>query len=148
MDLYQEALKKFANIYSRVRRSKVVEPTAATLATADAQGRPSARMILLKSFDESGFVFYTNLHSRKGSQLNQNPRAALCFYWDPLDEQIRVEGNVELVSDEEADTYWATRLRESQIGAWASHQSRELDRRSTFLRRVQKINKQYQGKFI
>lgn len=96
------------------------------LATADAAGRPSVRMVLLKGFDSQGFVFYTNLESQKGEELAANPRAALCFYWKSMQRQVRVEGTVSLVSDDEADAYFASRARDSQIGAWASQQSRVL----------------------
>ena len=112
------------------------EPTAMTLATVDADGTPSARMVLLKGVDDRGFVFYTNLDSRKGAQLRQNPRAALCFHWKSLRRQVRVEGAVEAVTAEEADAYFATRPRGAQIGAWASTQSRPLRGRFELERRV------------
>lgn len=103
------------------------DPTAMTLATADSRGRPSARMVLLKGFDESGFVFYTNLESRKGNDLAENPYAALLFHWKSLRRQVRVEGPVSRVGDEEADDYFASRPRGSRIGAWASDQSRPME---------------------
>ena len=102
------------------------EPTATALATADAEGHPSVRMVLLKHADERGFVFYTNLESAKAADLKANPRAELCFYWNPLGRQVRITGPVERVSDAEADAYFATRPRLSQIGAWASAQSRPM----------------------
>jgi len=102
------------------------EPTAMALATADARGRPAVRMVLLKHADEHGFVFYTNLESAKSEDLLANPRAELCFYWDPLSRQVRIAGPVERVSEAEADAYFATRPRLSQIGAWASQQSRPM----------------------
>ncbi len=102
------------------------EPTAVCLSTADASGRPSSRMILFKKVDDAGFTFYTNLGSMKARELRENPRAALCFYWGPLGKQVRVEGTAQLVSDEEADAYFATRDKQSQIGAWASKQSEAL----------------------
>ncbi len=107
-------------------RSEIVEPDAATLATVDSEGNPSARMVLVRSADERGFVFYTNLESRKGSELEGGAPVALCFWWPALTKQVRVEGRATSVSDAEADAYWATRERESQVGAWASRQSAEL----------------------
>jgi len=110
----------------RVDRTLLAEPTAFCLATADAAGRPSARMLLLKGVDREGFVFYTNLESRKGEDLRATKRAAMCFHWQPLEAQVRVEGTVAPVPDAEADAYFASRARASQLGAWASLQSRAL----------------------
>jgi pyridoxamine 5'-phosphate oxidase len=104
----------------------VKEPTAMSVATVDASGRPDVRMVLLKGVDERGFVFYTNLGSAKAKALKHEPRVALCFYWEALDKQVRIRGPVERVSDEEADTYFASRPRLSQIGAWASKQSQPM----------------------
>jgi len=115
------------------------DPTAMTVATADADGMPSARMVLLKEADERGFVFYTNTESQKGSELDANPRAALVFHWKTLRRQVRVSGAVERVSDVEADAYFASRARGSQIGAWASEQSRPLDGRFELEKRVAKF---------
>jgi len=116
--------------------SAIAEPTAMTLATADAGGKPSARMVLLKEVTEKGFVFYTNLESHKGRDIQLNPKAALCFYWGPLNKQVRVEGVCEKVSDAEADAYFVTRPRDSQIGAWASHQSRPLSSHAALMQEV------------
>ncbi|MFN2566569.1 MAG: pyridoxamine 5'-phosphate oxidase [Gemmatimonadaceae bacterium] len=119
----------------RVGRDRLPEPTAFALATVGADGRPSVRMVLLKDASHAGFVFYTNFESRKGRDLLSRPVGAMCFHWQPLDRQVRVEGPVVPVSDEEADAYFASRPRGSQLGAWASRQSeamadaRELDRR-------------------
>ena len=104
----------------------IEEPTAMTVATVAPDGHPDARMLLLKGADERGFVFYTNLESPKAQALRHDPRVALCFYWMPLDKQVRVRGRAEMVSDAEADAYFATRARLSQIGAWASKQSRPM----------------------
>lgn len=125
MDPIDEFRALFAQAQA-VDRSRLPDPTAMALATVSADGVPSVRMVLLKSADERGFVFFTNLESRKGRELAARPRAALCFYWAALDTQIRVEGTVEPVSDAEADAYFASRARESQIGAWASMQSQTL----------------------
>jgi pyridoxamine 5'-phosphate oxidase len=116
---------------------------AMTLATASADGRPSARVVLLKGLDDRGFVFYTNLESRKSAELFANPHAALCFLWKSLNRQVRVEGVVELVADEEADAYFATRPRDSQIGAWASDQSQPLADRAELERRVTEVAQRF-----
>ena len=116
---------------------------AMTLATTTPDGRPSARAVLLKGLDERGFVFYTNLESRKSTELFANPYAALCFLWKSLDRQVRVEGAVEQVDDEAADAYFASRPRDSQIGAWASHQSRPLTSRAELERRVDEFESRF-----
>ncbi len=112
------------------------EPTAMSLATVDAQGLPDVRMVLLKGHGPKGFVFYTNLQSRKAAALESHPSAALCFYWNPPGRQVRIRGPVERVSDEEADAYFASRDRLSRIGAWASKQSRPLEGRFALEQRV------------
>ena len=117
--------------------------TAMTLATADASGMPDARQVLLKGFDARGFTFYTNLTSPKAGQLGENPRAALCFYWMPLEKQVRIRGAVEPVTDAEADAYFASRPRQSQIGAWASKQSQSLEGRLILERRIIQYGAKY-----
>lgn len=119
------------------------DPNAMALASADAEGRPSVRMVLLRSIDSRGFTFFTNYESRKGEQLLANPQAALCFHWKSLRRSVRVEGGAEQVGAEEADAYFATRPRASQIGAWASKQSRPLEGRFELEKRVA----QYTAKF-
>jgi len=114
----------------------IKEPEAMNIATATKDGAPSSRMVLLKDYDEKGFVFYTNLESRKGGELEQNPKASLCFYWQAVGRQIRVEGDVVAVSDEEADAYFNSRHLKSRVGAWASKQSRPLKNKSELLKRV------------
>jgi pyridoxamine 5'-phosphate oxidase len=121
------------------------DPTAMALATADATGRPSVRMVLMKGHDARGFVFYTNLDSRKGSELAANPRAGLLFHWKSLRRQVRIEGAVEAVADAVADAYFATRSRDSQLGAWASDQSRPLDSRETFESRYEAVRARFEG---
>jgi pyridoxamine 5'-phosphate oxidase len=119
----RDPLDQFAQWFDAALRSELREPTAVALATVGADGRPSARMVLLKGFDERGFVFYTNYASRKGRELDANPRASLLFYWAELERQIRIEGAVEKVSAEESDEYFGTRPLGARIGAWASPQS-------------------------
>lgn len=119
----------FNQWFAEAKASNIKEPTAMSLATADANGIPSVRMVLLKDVSDSGFVFYTNYESRKGQELLANPNAALCFYWMPLGKQVRVQGPVEPVTEAEADAYFASRARDSQIGAWASRQSRPMETR-------------------
>ena len=124
------------------------DPTAMTLASADRHGRVSLRAVLLKQFDERGFVFYTNRHSHKGQQLADNPRAAIHFLWFKIGNQVQVraEGEVEWVSDADADAYFASRARDSQIGAWASLQSETLPDRATFERRMDEVRLRFEGK--
>jgi pyridoxamine 5'-phosphate oxidase len=121
------------------------DPTAMALATADARGRPSVRMVLMKAHDARGFVFYTNLDSRKGAELAANPQAALLFHWKSLRRQVRIEGPVEAVGEAEADAYFASRGRDSQLGAWASDQSRPLDARATFEARYDAVRARFEG---
>jgi pyridoxamine 5'-phosphate oxidase len=125
----REPFALFREWYEEARRTEPDDPDAMSLATVDAQGLPNVRMVLLKNFDERGFVFYTNLESRKGVELSSSRKAALCFHWKSLHRQIRVRGPVEPVVAAEADEYFASRPRVSQIGAWASRQSRPLESR-------------------
>lgn len=121
-----DPLERFLALLAAAREigeERLPEPTAFCLATVGEDGQPSARMLLLKGADEQGFVFHTNLRSRKGRELAANPRAALCFHWQPLERQVRIEGMVEMVSDADADAYFETRPRLRQLGAWASEQS-------------------------
>jgi pyridoxamine 5'-phosphate oxidase len=127
-----EPLRLFAAWFADAKRSEPVNPDAMTLATIDPDGMPNARMVLLKGFDERGFVFYTNRDSIKGHELAAAPKAALTFYWKSLQRQVRLRGTVEAVSDAEADAYFASRSRMAQIGAWASKQSSALESRLAF----------------
>lgn len=122
-----DPLSLFEAWFADARQREPELPEAVALATANAQGRPSVRMVLLKAWGPEGFVFYTNLESRKGIELAENPFAALCFHWKSIRRQIRIEGPVTRVSDAEADAYFATRARDSRIGAWASRQSRPME---------------------
>lgn len=144
-ELYREALARFEEVFARAGKNEPSEPTAMILATSDAQGRPSARTVLLKGVDERGFVFYTNANSRKGRELHENPHAALVFFWQSVFEQVQVEGPVEPVSDEESDAYWATRRRESCIGAWASDQSEPLAIRSELEAKYEERERSFAG---
>ena len=122
----KDPIAEFKEWLAEAEASEPVNPTAAALATSTPDGRPSVRMVLLKEVDDRGFVFYTNIESQKGVELAANPQAALCFYWKSLARQVRVDGPVEPVSDEEADAYFASRDRSARIGAWASKQSRPM----------------------
>ena len=134
--LPEDPFARFAAWFAEAQASEVNDANAMTLATTDRAGRPSARIVLLKGVDSRGFVFYTNLESRKGEELLANPNAALLFHWKSLRRQVRVEGPAERVSDAEADAYFASRPHGSQIGAWASDQSRPLATRETLTDRV------------
>lgn len=132
----EDPITLFERWLREASESEPSDPTAMSLATADANGRPSARMVLLKGVDARGFTFYTNLESRKAEQLAENAQAALCFHWKSQRRQVRVEGAVALVSTEEANEYFASRPRLSQVGAWASKQSRPLESRFELEKRV------------
>ena len=138
----------FQEWFERAAKAEINEPTAVMLATATKAGRPSARMVLLKHFDDHGFVFYTNLDSRKGLELRGNPFAAMLFHWKSLKRQIRIEGRVELVSDDEADAYFASRDRGSQIGAWASDQSRPMAGRFELEKQIAKFAAKFGVGFV
>ncbi len=135
----------FEEWFAFARESEPNDPNAMALATADPAGRPSVRMVLLKGHDQRGFVFYTNQDSRKGAELQANGYAALLFHWKSLRRQVRIEGTVTSVTVEEADAYFATRSRDSQLGAWASDQSRPLDRRETFEARYEAMRHRFDG---
>lgn len=131
----EDPIEKFRELLDRAHAAEAADPTAVALATADGEGRPAARIVLLKSVDERGFVFFTNYGSRKASDLARNPRAALCFFWPALQTQVRAEGTVERVSETESDAYFASRPRGHKLAAWASRQSALLaDRRELLLR--------------
>lgn len=145
---YLEAIQRFQDLLIRAATIGLKEPAACALATADASARPSVRMVLLRGCDERGFVFFTNSTSRKGRELAANPHAALCFHWEALEEQARVEGPVEPVTAEENEAYWASRPRESRIGAWASLQSQTLVDRAMLEQRFADFERQFAGQDI
>lgn len=142
-----DPITEFQNAVERARAHQV-DTAPVVLATTDAAGRPSARLVLLRGADASGFVFFTNYNSRKGRELAGNPHAALCFYWASLDEQIRIEGRVERVSDDESDAYFAGRPRGSQLGAWASDQSEVLASRETLEEKYREIERRFEGQTV
>jgi pyridoxamine 5'-phosphate oxidase len=133
---------------AEARASEPNDPKAMALATADACGMPSVRMVLLKGHGRDGFIFYTNEESEKGRQLGENPEAALLFHWKSLRRQVRIEGRVERVSSEQADAYFATRSRDSQLGAWASNQSRPLENRKVFETRFDEVRTRFEGQDV
>jgi len=149
-DLHTEALTTFTQLFDEALAAGEPDRTAMTVATATLGGRPSARTVLLKAFDARGFVFYTHLDGRKGRELQANAQAALLFHWPRVRHgvQVRVEGAVELVGETEADAYFATRPRTSQLGAWASRQSEPLDARGTFEARLAQLEEEFKDRAI
>lgn len=138
----------FDSWFAEARQSEPNDSNAMALATADADGRPSARMVLLKGHGPDGFVFYTNRESRKAGEMAANPHAALLFHWKSLRRQIRIEGSLSLATDAESDAYFASRARDSQLGAWASDQSRPLDTRETFETRYEQAKARFEGQDV
>jgi len=143
-----EPIRRFQRWLAEARRAGVELPEAMALATADGRGRPSVRFVLLKSADDSGFVFYSNERSRKGRQLSRRPYAALAIYWDPTGRQVRVEGKVERVSADEADAYWAERPRDSQIASAASRQSAPIENRAALMAEYRRLQRDYAGRVM
>jgi pyridoxamine 5'-phosphate oxidase len=135
----------FEEWFAEAREREVNDPEAMAIASADLRGRPSVRMVLLRRWGPEGFGFFTNLDSRKGQELAENPHGALAIHWKSLRRQVRAEGRVEIVSDLEADAYFASRSRESRIGSWASDQSQPLESRELFERRVEDMRKRFEG---
>lgn len=140
-----DPIVRFRRWFAAAATAGLPQPESMALATADRSGRPSVRIVLLKHADADGFVFYTNAHSRKGRELAENPWAALVFHWQPLGRQVRVEGRVEPVSAAEADAYWSTRPRESQLGGAASEQSAPIESRAALLRQWRALSRRYGG---
>jgi len=140
----KDPFKQFADWFRQAGHAKDIEDaTAVCLSTVDPSGAPNGRMVLLKGFDDRGFVFYTNLRSVKGKSLLATPQAALTFHWAPLKKQVRIQGRTETVSDTEADAYWKTRPRLTQLGAWASKQSEQLSSRAVLLKEVARLVLKY-----
>ena len=138
-DVAADPIVQFRSWYEQAVSAGLPLPEAMTLATATSAGKPSARLVLLRGYDERGFVFYTNYESRKARELAANPQAALVFYWQPLDRQVRIEGRVDPVSAEQSDAYFKGRPRDSQLGAWASPQSQVIAGRETLERRLEEV---------
>lgn len=148
---FEDPIDRFGRVYTdaiALDRKLSPEPTAFTLATADDTGRPSARVVLLKGFDRDGFVFYTNFEGRKGRDLLAHPVAALCFHWPHLEIQVRIEGSASKVSDDEANAYFASRPRASQLGAWASLQSRPIEHEGDLEVRLAEYDRKFEGKEV
>ncbi len=147
----QNPISRFNRLYAqaeKVDRAILPDPNAMSLATIGMNGAPSVRIVLMKGVDESGFVFYTNLEGRKGRDLRTHPIAAICFHWPTLEVQVRAEGSVTQVSDREADEYFATRPRESQIGAWASIQSQPIEHATDLANRIAEVEERFDGKEV
>ena len=141
-----DPFQQFSKWYNKAVRSRIPFYEAMNLSTADTDGKPSSRMVLLKAFNKDGFVFYTNSNSRKGKEISGNPYVSVTFYWNKLGRQIRIEGIIEGISEKESDDYFASRPRGSQLGAWASHQSSIIADRNTLIEEVKNLENQYKGK--
>ena len=147
-DAALDPIEQFRVWFDDALAANLHEPNAMTIATATPEGRPSARIVLIKGFDERGFVFYTNYGGRKARELEENPHCALVFYWGELERQVRVEGRVSRVSEGESDAYFASRPRGSQLGAWASEQSRSVENRGALERRLRELEREYEGREV
>ena len=142
-DCDDDPIRQFTHWFEEAKKTDIAYPEAMSLATATADGIPSVRMVLMKGYDERGFCFYTNYESRKGDELQANPRASLLFYWEPYERQVRIEGAIEKLTEEESFAYFESRRRGSRIGAWASEQSSIIETRKALEQRVQ----QYEAEF-
>jgi pyridoxamine 5'-phosphate oxidase len=147
-DTHPNPIEQFRTWFDEALAANLHEPNAMTLATSTPHGRPSVRVVLLKGFDERGFVFYTNYEGRKGEELEANPYCALLFYWGELERQVRVEGRVGRLPDEESDAYFAGRPRGSQLGAWASEQSQPVKDRGALEERLRELEAEYEGREV
>lgn len=142
-EVAENPIDQFTQWFQQVLSAELLDANAMTLSTATKHGKPSSRIVLLKGVDEDGFRFYTNYKSRKGRELDENPHAALCFYWAPLERQVRIEGKVEKLSEKESENYFHQRPRESQLGAWASNQSTTVASREELEKRFREIEKKF-----
>ena len=147
-DVHPDPVEQFRRWFDEAVTAGLHEPNAMTVATATPDGRPSARVVLLKGFDERGFVFYTNYEGRKGRELEENPGVALLFYWGELERQVRIEGRASRVSEEESDAYYASRPRGSRLGALASEQSRPIEDREALEERLEGLEVEYGGRGV
>lgn len=147
-DVDLDPVQQFRRWFDEALAADLHEPNAMVVATATPEGRPSTRVVLLKGFDRRGFVFYTNYEGRKGRELEENPRAALLFYWGELERQVRIEGSVSRVSEEESDAYYASRPRGSRLGALASEQSRAVGGREVLEDRIKSLEAEYEGREV
>lgn len=148
VQVLDDPIAMFGQWFEQAKETGIVLPESLTLATATAEGKPSARVVLLKSYDKDGFVFFTNYGSRKGGELASNPHAAMVFHWNILQRQVRIEGTIERVSEQESLEYFHSRPRGSQIGAWASYQSQEIDNRESLAVKAKEIEAQYADQAI
>lgn len=147
-DAHPNPFEQFKIWFDQALAAQLPEPNAMTIATATTDGKPYARIVLLKDYDERGFVFYTNYESHKGQQLVQNPWGAIAFWWAQLERQVRIEGYVEKVSEVESDEYFQSRPKGSQLGAWASSQSQVIDSREVLERRLEQLKEEYENKEV
>jgi len=147
-DAHPNPFAQFKIWFDQALAAKLPEPNAMTIATATLDGKPSARMVLLKDYDERGFVFYTNYESHKGQQLVENPWGAIAFWWAELERQVRIEGRIEKVSPAESDAYFHSRPKDSQLGAWVSNQSQVIDSREVLEQRLQQLKEEYENKEV
>lgn len=145
---HADPIARFRELFAQAEATGMADPNAMVLSTVDGEGQPSARVVLLKEVDARGFVFYTNLESQKGREIAANPRVSLTFFWRDLDRQVRVEGRAEPVDPEEADAYFASRPRGSQLGAWASHQSQPMPSRARLLADVARFEARWLARAI
>jgi len=147
-DAHPNPFEQFKIWFDQALAAKLPEPNAMTIATATLDGKPSARMVLLKDYDERGFVFYTNYESHKGRQLVENPWGAIAFWWAELERQVRIEGRIEKVPPAESDAYFHSRPKDSQLGAWASNQSQVIDSGEVLEQRLQQLKEEYENKEV